>query len=376
MKVKLGGELLTTGQLDLACAEVDGPRRFRLEFALRDSAPRSMSMAPASLAPPSLPPDKPRAPSKLDDATGKILDKVSLQESRIASPREVKDVLRDLEKAIGDRQSWTMETCRALADRLLQNPGARRRTANHERAFWLLLGFCLRPGFGDPGDPKRIERAWPLFEGRLGFPDEAQGWQQFFIAWRRLAGGLAEPMQEALRDAMDPLIAPKEAGLKAPKRIPEDGGEALVMLATLERASAARRAQLGDWILEKTWTNEDARLWTAIGRVGARVPVYASVHHVVPPKSAEAWLDRLLRLKWENVATAPHAAVQLARVTGDRARDVNERFRKEVEKRLTTPARKACMGPRRSGAGGGRRGRACRDHGRRVAHRFEAGHLK
>ena len=151
-----------------------------------------------------------------------------------------------------------------------------------------------------------------------------------------MAGGLAEPMQEAIRDAIDPLVAPKDAGLKAPKRAIEDGGEALVLLSALERAPAARRAKLGDWILEKTWTSEDARLWTAIGRIGARVPVYASVHHVVPPKNVEAWLERMLRLKWESVGSAQHAAVQLARVTGDRARDVNERLRREVEKRLVS----------------------------------------
>ncbi|MBX3209508.1 MAG: Hsp70 family protein [Labilithrix sp.] len=341
VRVRLGGELLTTGQLELACSEIAQAgqvgRRFRLEFALREGA-RATSMPPASLAPPSIVPPASTevrasiAPSRLAEAE-KILDKVFGKKGE-ATPREVKDVLRDLEKAIGDRLTWTMETCRLLADRLLSNTGSRRRSPNHERAYWLLLGFCMRPGFGDPGDPKRIERAWPLFEGRLGFPNEAQGWQQFFIAWRRMAGGLTEAMQEAIRDAMDPIVAPKEAGLKPPKRVPEDGGEALVMLAALERAPAARRAVLGEWIVDKTWTNDDARLWTAIGRVGARVPVYASVHHVVPVRNAEAWIERLLRLKWENVATAQHAAVQLARVTGDRARDVNERLRKEIEKRL------------------------------------------
>jgi molecular chaperone DnaK (HSP70) len=341
VRVRLGGELLTTGQLELACAEIaqggQTGRRFRLEFALREGA-RATSMSPASLAPPSLTPPVSTqvraqvAPSRLGDAE-KIIDKVFGKKAE-ATPRETKDVLRDLEKTLGDRLTWTMETCRLLADRLLSNTGSRRRSPHHERAFWLLLGFCMRPGFGDPGDPKRIERAWPLFEGRLGFPNEPQAWQQFFIAWRRMAGGLTEPMQESIRDAMDPIVAPKEAGLKPPKRVPEDGGEALVMLAALERAPAPRRAILGEWIVEKTWTNDDARLWTAIGRVGARVPVYASVHHVVPVRNVEAWIERLLRLKWEDVATAQHAAVQLARVTGDRARDVNERLRKEIEKRL------------------------------------------
>ncbi len=341
VRVRLGGELTSTGQLELACVETDprpgqSPRRFRLEFQLREGAkPAATSFTPASLAPPAPGSTQMRAsiaPSRLGEAE-KILDKVFGKKGD-ASPRETKDVVRDLEKILGDRQSWTMETCRLLVDRLLTNTGSRRRSPNHERAYWMLLGFCMRPGFGDPGDAARIERAWPLFEGRLGFPTEPQGWPQFFIAWRRMAGGLTEAMQTVIRDAMDPIVAPKEAGLKQPKRVPEDGGEALVMLAALERAPAARRTILGEWIVEKTWTNDDARLWTAIGRVGARVPVYASIHHVVPVRNVEAWIERLLRLDWKNVATAQHAAVQLARVTGDRARDVSERLRGEIEKRL------------------------------------------
>jgi hypothetical protein len=198
----------------------------------------------------------------------------------------------------------------------------------------MLLGFSMRPGFGDPGDPARIEKAWPLFEGRLGFPDESHGWQQFFIAWRRMAGGLSETMQATLREAMDGVVAPPEAKLKAPKRMPAHVDELVTMLAALERVPGERRVKLGEWLVEKTWTDEDARLWSAIGRIGARVPLYASIHHVVPVKHAEAWLERLLRARWEKLATAPHAAVQLARVTGDRARDVSERLRAEVEKKL------------------------------------------
>ena len=341
--VHLGGELLSTGQLELACTEAGQPgatgRKYRLEFQLREGAPRATSMPPppASLVPArmSLGPTSTRstvAPSKLSEAE-RIIDRVFGKKNE-ADPRETKDVLRDLEKVLGDRVTWTMEITRAVADRLLVNTGSRRRTAAHERAYWLLLGYCLRPGFGDPGDPARIERAWPLFEGRLAFPDEPRGWQQFFIAWRRMSGGLAESMQTAIRDAFDPVIAPAEAKLKKPKRVPEAPDELLATLAALERVPVARRTQLGEWIADKTWGSDDPRLWGAIGRVGARVPVYASIHHVVPAKTADAWLARLLKLKWESVATAPHAAVQLARVTGDLARDVPEKTRAEVAKKL------------------------------------------
>jgi hypothetical protein len=325
VRVALGGELLPTGQLALRAGA------HRLEFQLREGAKTSAPpAAPASIAP-----QRAASASPKIEAALAVVDRVFGKKAE-ATPRETKDVVRDLEKVLGDRPSWSLEACRAIADRLLANVGARRRTSDHERLFFLLLGFGLRPGFGDPGDAARIERAFPLFDARLGFPDEAHNWQQFFIAWRRMAGGLTETMQTTLRDAMDPAIAPKEAKLKAPKRMPAHTDELLMMLASLERIAALRRATLGEWIVERTWTDNDPRHWTSLGRIGARVPLYASVHHVVPQKNVEAWLEKMLRLDWRKVTTAAHAAVQMARLTGDRARDVSERLREEVAKRLTT----------------------------------------
>ena len=87
-------------------------------------------------------------------------------------------------------------------------------------------------------------------------------------------------------------------------------------------------------MLERTWTDRDPRLWLALGRIGARVPAYASAHYVVAPASAERWLDHLLREKWDAVPAAAQAAARLARRTGDRARDIGERVRVDVERRL------------------------------------------
>jgi hypothetical protein len=201
--------------------------------------------------------------------------------------------------------------------------------------YWLLAGYTLRPGFGDPLDPQRVAEVAPLFTEKVVFPQEARNWQQFWIAWRRLAGGLDEAAQVAMRDALDPLLAPAEARLKKSKGWKADSPDDLLDLAAwLERVPAARRSALGGWILERTWTNRDPILWAALGRLGARVPVYASVHHVVSPVVAERWIEHLLREKWEGRPTALESAVQLARVTGDRARDVSERARRDVERRL------------------------------------------
>jgi len=173
-----------------------------------------------------------------------------------------------------------------------------------------------------------------LFDERLAFPGEARGWQQFWITWRRSAGGLDEAMHTRIRDFVDVYLAPAQAGHKRPKKPAQSLDDALDTAASLERVAPPRRVELGGWVLERTWTDRDPRLWSAIGRIGARVPAFASVHHVVSPLTAERWLDHLLREKWDAVPTAPQAAMRLARKTGDRARDVRDAVQREVEGRL------------------------------------------
>ena len=48
----------------------------------------------------------------------------------------------------------------------------------------------------------------------------------------------------------------------------------------------------------------------------------------------ERWIEQLLRQKWAKLASAPAIAVRLARITGDRTRDVSVRVRKDVERKL------------------------------------------
>jgi molecular chaperone DnaK (HSP70) len=332
VRVALEGELTPVGTLDLACVETEtgdlSPRRHRLAFQLRSGA--TPSVAPSRAPSPS------QAPSRRLEVARELLDRAFGKPRADAGGREAKDLLRELERLLGERAQWTTEVNRALYDALLPDARARRRSSDHERVFWLLAGWCIRPGFGDPLDPQRVALLPPLFDERLAFPGEARGWQQFWIAWRRAAGGLDEATQTRLRDFADPWLATSDAGLKKPKKPALSLDDALDMASSLERVAPSRRSQLGGWVLERTWTDRDPRLWQAIGRLGARVPAYASVHHVVSPLVVERWLDHLLREKWDTVPAAAQAAVQLARRTGDRARDVNERVRREVEQRLVT----------------------------------------
>jgi molecular chaperone DnaK (HSP70) len=335
VRVRLEGELTAIGTLDLACVEAEPadpgrePRRYRLAFQLRGPAP-SEGEAPAERRAPAASIGGRRLQGAIE-----AIERVYGKGRADVDAREAKNLVRELERTLGERGGWTLEAARALFDALAPNAKARRRSADHERTFWQLAGYCLRPGFGDPLDAERAAGLARLFAERLAFPDEARGWQQFWIAWRRAAGGLDEAAQTAIRDVTDPLLAPAEKRLKKPKgwRL-EAVGDLLDLASSLERVAPPRKAELGGFVLERTWTDRDPRLWAALGRLGARVPAYSSVHHVVGASVAERWLDHLLREKWADLPSAPEAAVRLARCTGDRARDVSERMRREVERRL------------------------------------------
>jgi molecular chaperone DnaK (HSP70) len=323
LRVAVRAELTAVGTLDLSCVEIAGENRsFRLSFQLREA---DIEQVRNSTRPP------PSANSSaLIDAK-----KFVIAAFETSNERNVKDLLRDLERRLGERSAWPVELARTIFDSLASHQASRKRSADHERVFWLLAGFCIRPGFGFERDEDRAHLFSRLFAEKVTFTDNPRVWQQFFIAMRRASGGFDERTQLEMRDAFDPLLAPPDANLKKSKKWkPLSLDDLLETAASLERVPVARRVELGTWLLERTWTDRDPRIWSAIGKIGARVPAYASVHHVVSPQTAEKWLDHLLREKWETLQTAEFSATRLARVTGDRARDVSEKMRAEVEKRL------------------------------------------
>lgn len=335
LEVALEGELSAVGTVDLFCVELqaragESPRRYRLAFDLRAGEAGQRASTPASPHEPSRPPP-PRAAEALE-----AIRRVFGEGRTDVHERESKDLPRELERLLGERRHWTLETNRMLFDALAEGRSARRRSEDHERVFWMLAGYCLRPGFGAPHDDARIAQLVPLYDAAIMASAKARSWQQFWIAWRRIVAGLREETQTRLLGSLEPFWAPSELKLKPKKSLKgvEPSHEMLELVASLERVPPERRQQLGDWLVERTFQRHDPRLWSALGRLGARVPGYASLHHVVPPSVAERWLTHLLSERWHEVPAAAVTAAQLARVTGDRARDVSATVRAEVAKRL------------------------------------------
>jgi len=336
LEVALEGELSAAGTVELASVELHpsegrAPRRFRLAFELRSNEQAPLKSAPPS---PSRPP-----PARLPEAL-EAIRRVFGEGRADVKARESKDLPRELERLLGERRAWTLESNRSLFDALIEGRAARRRSEDHERVFWMLAGYTLRPGFGAPLDEQRVGQLVPLFEAGIAAGANARSWQQFWIAWRRVVAGLREETQLRLLGLLEPFLAPSELKLKRSKSLKpaESSQELLELTVSLERLPAPRRVALGDWLIERTFRDRDPRLWSALGRVGARVPGYASAHHVVPPRNAEIWLDHLFRERWNEVPTAAATAVQLARRTDDRARDVSDALREEVIRRLQAVA--------------------------------------
>jgi hypothetical protein len=325
--VQLAATLTEVGTLEVHCIAADDPaRRWRLEFQLRGAGAGEPSSAAAGLSP--------RFAPALE-----AIDLVFGARRRDADPKAVKRLRPQLEALLGARERWPTPLLRALFDALWQRARGRRRSAEHERLWLSLAGWCLRPGFGDALDGWRIEQLWPIYAQGVQHGHDPQVASEWWTLWRRVAGGLDEAAQARLLEDFAFNLRGEEAGLhERPPQLVKGGWDDMLRLgASLERVPAEHKAEVGDWLVDRLRRGSAASdpwtLW-ALGRLGARVPLYGSAHGAVPADTAAAWLEALLALDWKRVDGAAAAAANLARRSGDRARDLAPEIGQRVVARL------------------------------------------
>ena len=326
LAVRLAVSFTEVGTLELWCESLNTPHRWRLQFELRGHSDRSESAATEPIqgakSERSLASQVPEA--ALQSATQLIQATFSkVSDGEAGNPALL---VSELEGVVGLRkESWPVSLARSLADTLLEVTEGRSLSPRHEVRWLNLLGYCLRPGFGDPQDSHRLGQARRIYQAGLKFPANLQSQVDWLVLWRRIAGGLSAAQQHELRNYLAALgIGRKKAGPRLNPQLERDGWR---LLASLEHLSGATRAALGNKLLRKLKKEpaDGSWLWS-LGRFGARIPLYGSLTCVVPAEAAAEWITALLELPELTHETAS-AILQLARLTGDRTRDVSTEVR-------------------------------------------------
>ena len=262
--VSLVAQLTEIGTLEVGCVHTETGKRWQLELSLRGGGGAGQAQRVGQLH------------SRFAEATALVDLAYGKPKKGQAAPqaRDIKRLRVDLEKVLGPRESWDMPLLRELFGALLAGMKRRRRSSDHERIWFHLVGWSMRPGFGYPLDEWRVEQLAPVLEQGVQFAPEAQNWSEFWILWRRLAGGLPPKMQEAVLDQITFYLQPPLPGRKKRKR-PDGpkmlGYDDMVRLAgALERVPRTEKPRsVGGWSSASTSTTRTRR---AGGRSVASAP--------------------------------------------------------------------------------------------------------
>ena len=329
LAIRLSVSFTEVGTLELWCESISSPHRWRLQFELRGNRGEAAEAAPQSARAVHV---AESSEESLQAASAAIREAFTTVGDREA--RNPAALTGELEQLLAlNKESWSLAVLRQLADTLLEIADSRKLSAQHEARWLNLAGFCLRPGFGDSGDARRVVQMRKVYQAGLTFSGNLQNQVNWLVVWRRLAGGLSAAHQHELRNYLGEIGVgrKKPAGARLNSQVEREGWR---LLASLEHLSGATRAALGSELLRKLKKEpiDSAWLWS-IGRFGARIPLYGSLTCVVPAETAAQWINQLSGLSQVTHETAL-AIAQLGRRTEDRARDVEEEVLHEALQQL------------------------------------------
>ncbi|MSP62754.1 MAG: molecular chaperone DnaK [Myxococcales bacterium] len=336
LKVHLQVQRSELGTLDVHLVAPSTGTRWKLAFDLRaaDQAP-----APATAEPEPSEPGSSVAFEERIAAAAEVLCAVFDKGHKVPIPAA--QAMKDLTAALGaDRGAWPTAVLRRLWEPLKDLRGQRGRSAEHEARWLNLVGYCLRPGYGFPLDDWRVKEAWRMFNAGLVNDKDNRPRLEWWILWRRVSGGLTRTMQDELGKRIFPHFLPQaKKGSERKPPSPQEAAEMWRVVGSLERIHREEKWRLGDSLLPKVEKERmgEAGVW-ALGRLGARVPLYGPIENVVNRHKAEKWVERLLVLDWTQGAAKElaFATAEIARASGDRARDLDESLRQRVAARLAT----------------------------------------
>jgi DNA-K related protein/Hsp70 protein len=316
--VKLGARLTEVGTLEIWCESKVSEHRWRLQFELRKkAAAKEAPKRPAAVI----------SEEALERAKGLIRVVFGPDQERAVAPEELPG---KLEGALGlGKNSWPLGTIRQLADVSLELADGRKLAPAYEQRWLNLCGFCLRPGFGYPGDDFRIEQARRIYASGLLFANQVQNESEWWIFWGRVAGGLNRNQQIDVYQRLSATLAPH--GSKKQRVNPSLLREMWRAAASLELLPLQTKTELGDRLARGVRSGEfgDTEIW-CLTRIGARELFYGPANQVAPPAAAARWVEALLP-----VVRAADALAAIGRRTGDPTRDLSPVIIEQVRRAVS-----------------------------------------
>jgi molecular chaperone DnaK (HSP70) len=326
--VRLRAGFTEVGTLEIWCESRDTPHRWRLQFELRGEEVPAQQLETA----PQPVPTHSSAVATSDVAVASAVQIIRdvFGGSADGDSRAPETLVNQMEAALGaNRDSWPIATIRRFGDALLEVAAGRKKSSRHEVRWLSLSGFCLRPGFGAPGDDARVNGLRTIASNELTFADDLQCRVELLVLWRRISGGINASEQQALYRKYK-----RYAGNQKKGRLNRQlDYEEWRLIASLEHLSGTTRSSLGQELLAKIRKEPGDAIWPwTLGRLGARIPLYGPQHSVVAAEIAGDWLKVLLDVS--KFATIAPAIALIARRTDDRSRDIDEAIRDQAISRL------------------------------------------
>ncbi len=327
LPAELAVRLTEVGTLDLWCRSLETPHRWQLRFDVRQETDLRDAEGPAS---------------------GEILDQAVIEEARdrirtaflgkaAAGENSPERLVKGLSAVLRmQKEKWSTPLVRSLSDTMLEVRKGRTASPQHEARWFNLLGFCLRPGIGDPVDEWRMKEVWRVYLQGLCFPRQVTCRSELWIFLRRVAAGLSvghqwRVYQQLAGYLQSPVAKRKKPDTQLPKRLnAQEEVEVWMALANFERLPVETKVELGRLLLEKIRKKTRPQELWALGRFGARVPLYGPVDRVIPTREASSWVKTLLSFGLPVREAMAQTLVQLCRPTGDRERDLTQKDRQEV----------------------------------------------
>ncbi|MCS6924752.1 MAG: hsp70 family protein [Candidatus Binatia bacterium] len=332
--VQVSARLTEVGTLELWCEARQTPHRWRLQFQLRGEGGGAPQPGPRVLQEEHVVEETLLAEAV--QLLRAVFTATPCATGEVVSPQLL---TRRLEQLWGmGKESWPLSAIRRIWDVLWELERERGRAPEYEARWLNLSGFCLRPGFGHTADEWRLQQLWKLYPRGLVHKNAVQCRVEWWNMWKRVAGGLSRQQQAVLYNEVVPLLLPKPKGRAKAGRSRVGPQEILEMwqaMGSCERLSAEMKAELGEELVRLIERRRAAEqeIW-ALARLGARALLYGPANCVVRREIAARWVERLLQAEWQKPEAIAFALVQIARYTGDRARDLDEPLRRSIAERL------------------------------------------